>query len=186
MASFNDIWTRLRQSGSPLPYLLIDSAGIQGGEERIPKHIFSRLECLFSGDLAVELADVGPYLGLLGSHDSDVAHVVEDLLTRQIGILVALKGMTPDGGEPTFSEVHRHFRKFNIVYGPENNPLFFRYYDPRVMNLMCHALSKAQFAKLSEPCASIVICSDGQWLDLMHTISPHATTAYAPNLAGSK
>ena len=177
MASFNAIWTSLQQSGQPLPYLLIDCAGIVGGEERIPRHIFSELECLFVGDLGVELADVGPYLGLLRSLDLDVAGVVDDLLSRQVAILVALKGITPDGGGPTFSDVHRHFRKFNIVYGPENKSLFFRYYDPRVMNLMRHALSKEKFAQLSEPCASMVICSDGQWLDLMSAISPHATTA---------
>ena len=178
MASFNDIWTDLQQSGRPLPYLLIDCAGIAGGAERIPRHIFSELECLFVGDLGVELADVGPYLGLLRSLDSDVASAVDELLSRQVAILVTPKVITPDGGQPTFSEIHRHFRKFNVVYGPENKPLFFRYYDPRVMNLMCHALSTAQFSQLSMPCTSIVICSDGQWFDLvMHAILPHATTA---------
>ncbi len=133
MASFKDIWSNLQQAGKPTPYLLIDCAGIPGGEARIPTHIFSELECLFTGDLAVELADVGPYLGRLRSFDSDVASGVEDLLGRHVGTLVVLEDPAPDADELTFSQLHRHFRKFNVVYGPDNKPLFFRYYDPRVL-----------------------------------------------------
>ena len=48
-----------------MPFLLIDCAGLPGGEGQILKDLFSEVECLFTGDLAVELADVGPYLGRL-------------------------------------------------------------------------------------------------------------------------
>jgi hypothetical protein len=133
MASFTDIWFGLQQAGKPTPYLLIDCAGIEGGEARLPKHIFSELECLFTGDLAIELADVGPYLGRLQSFGPDVASAVEDLLSRHVGMLVVLEDNSPDQAVITFSQLHRHFRKFNVVYGPESKPLFFRYYDPRAV-----------------------------------------------------
>ena len=167
MASFADIWSGLQQAGKPLPYLLIDCAGIEGGEAGIPKQIFSELECLFTGDLAVELADVGPYLGRLNSFHPTVADTVKDLLSRHVGMLVVLQDAPPDTAEMTFSQLHRHFRKLNVVYGPTGNPLFFRYYDPRVVVDVLAVLSvkqlddffgAAEMLVLSTPEGSVIRC----------------------------
>lgn len=144
MTSFADIWAGLQQAGKPTPYVLIDCAGIDGGEARIPHDAFSEIECLFTGDLAIELANVGPYLGRLRSLEMDVANGVEDLLSRHVGTLVVLTDPAPEAAELTFSQVHRHFRKFNVVYGPDNKPLFFRYYDPRALTDVLKLLDAKQ------------------------------------------
>ena len=165
MASFADIWSGLQQAGKPLPFLLIDCAGIEGGEARIPKHIFSELECLFTGDLAEELADVGPYLGRLNSFHSAVADTVKDLLSRHVGMLVVLQDPPPDMAEITFSQLHRHFRKLNVVYGPTGNPLFFRYYDPRVVVDVLKVLDAKQLEAFFGPIDSLVLAThDGNVL----------------------
>jgi len=156
MASFKDIWTNLRETGKPTPYLLIDCAGIEGGSERIPRQIFSELECLFTGDLALELADVGPYLGRLRSFELDVASAVDDMLLRFVGILVELEGIEADGTEPSFSDIHRHFRKFNLIYGPHDDPLFFRYYDPRVIGDVLRTFSADQLEEFFGPVEAFV------------------------------
>ena len=157
MASFADIWSGLQQAGKPLPYLLIDCAGIEGGEARIPKHIFSELECLFTGDLAEELADVGPYLGRLNSFHSAVADTVKDLLSRHVGMLVVLQDAPPEKAEMTFSQLHRHFRKLNVVYGPNGNPLFFRYYDPRVVVDVLKVMDAKQLNAFFGPVDALVL-----------------------------
>jgi hypothetical protein len=160
MATFTEIWSSLQESGQPPPYLLIDCAGIEGGADRIPKHIFSELECLFTGDLAIELADVGPYLGSLKSFGSEIFNEVEDLLTRSIGILVVLNATLPEGTDRSFSQLHRHFRKFNVVYGPAGKPLFFRYYDPRTVGDVLKVLDAKQLDDFFGIVSTFVLIQD--------------------------
>ncbi len=47
--------------------------------------------------------------------------------------------------------LHRHFRKFNVVYGPEGKPLFFRYYDPRVIVDVLKVLDEQQLKAFFGP-----------------------------------
>ena len=95
---------------------------------QISRTVFAELECLFAGDLAVELADVAPYLGRLASLDESAESALEELLAKDVAILVI-----PADPNMELVQLHRHLRKFNVVYGPDGNPLFFRYYDPRVL-----------------------------------------------------
>jgi hypothetical protein len=155
MAQFRQIWSGLREAGTPSPYLLIDSAGLESGRAQIPEHIFSDLDCLFTGDLAVELADVGPYLGRLNSYEQEVLDSVEDLMLRHVASVVVPKG---DGlADAGFSYVHRHFRKMNVVYGPEGEPLFFRYYDPRVLPSVLRVMEPEQVALFFGPVQRILL-----------------------------
>lgn len=157
MSSFADIWGSLQQAGKPTPYLLIDCAGIDGGESRIPHHVFSELECLFTGDLAIELANVGPYLGRLKSYEPEVKAAVEDMLNVQVAMLVTLQDATDEQAEITFSQLHRHFRKFNVVYDPSGKPLFFRYYDPRVLIDVLAELNAEQLEAFFGPVGMLVL-----------------------------
>lgn len=140
-----------------MPYMLIDCAGIDGGEQRIPAQIFSELQSLFTGDLAVELADVGPYLGQLNSWSDATADVVQDLLDRHVGMLVLLKDAEPDKAEVGFTQLHRHFRKFNVVYDPSGKPLFFRYYDPQVLVDVLAVLDAKQLEAFWGPVETFVL-----------------------------
>lgn len=151
MSVFTEIWSQLKQPGLPAPYLLIDCAGVEGGAERLPRDIFDEFECLFTGDLAEELEDVAPYLGRLASLGPEAQAVVEDLLARHLGILVTLPPPTGNDEPPSFAQVHRHFRKFNVVYGPEGKPLFFRYYDPRVIVDVLKVLDEQQLKAFFGP-----------------------------------
>lgn len=157
MASLTDIWAQLQQAGKPPPYLLIDCAGVDGGQARLPVQAFDQIECLFTGDLAVELADVGPYLARLKSFAPEVTAAVGDLLVRHTGLLVVLQD--PPEGQPDipFAQLHRHFRKFNVTYGPNGNPLFFRYYDPRVLVDVLSVLEAKQLDAFFGPVETLVL-----------------------------
>ena len=144
-----------------MPYMLIDCAGIDGGEQRIPGQILSELQSLFTGDLEVELADVGPYLGQLNSWSDATADVVQDLLDRHVGMLVLLKDAEADKAEVGFTQLHRHFRKFNVVYDPSGKPLFFRYYDPRALVDVLAVLDVKQLEAFFGPVETLVL-SDGE------------------------
>ena len=155
MLSLQAIWSELTSEDAQPPYLLLDAAGFERGFGDIPADIFARLECLFSGDLAEELVDVAPYLGQLSAIDDGSKKVVGELLARQQAIMVQLQDP-----RVTFAELHRHFRKFNVVYGPEGNPLFFRYYDSRVLLDVLGALDPAQRASFFGPIAWLLV-ADG-------------------------
>jgi hypothetical protein len=156
MASFREIWTGLKQAGGGTPYLLIDCAGLDAGAAALPRDACAELECLFTGDLAEELADVAPYLGRVKDFEGDATGVAEDLLRRQVGMLVVLP-QAPDGEALTFSQLHRHFRKFNVVYDPQGKPLFFRYYDPRVIVEVLSVLEPQQLDAFFGPVESLVL-----------------------------
>lgn len=156
MLTFETLWAGLKQSGAPLPYMLVDAAGLDGTIRQLPRECFSQLACLFAGDLARELADVAPYLARFASFGPDAAAVAHDLLRRHAGVLLAPR---PDGTPEaaTFSQVHRHFRKFNVVYDPQGTPLFFRYYDPRVLPEIVRVLHSAQLRQFFGPLAQFVV-----------------------------
>jgi hypothetical protein len=168
MPTYQELWSQLRQPGAALPYLLIDCAGVEGGAARLPRDVFSEFECLFTGDLAEELEDVAPYLGCLKGWEGEAQAVVEDLLKRQVATLVTLRPV-PEGAEPpSFAQVHRHLRKFNVVYAPDGKPLFWRYYDPRVVVDVLKVLDDKQleafFGPMEQLCvaageAAVALCS---------------------------
>lgn len=157
MTTFAELWSGLQHPGKELPLLLIDCAGIEGGAAQIPRYIFSEVQCLFVGLLASDLADVAPYLGQLKSLGADVARTVENLMTRQAGLLVVPQDKLGDGFTPGFSKIYRHFRKCNLVQGPDGEKLFFRYYDPRVLIKVVQVLDSEQMAELFGPVDSFVV-----------------------------
>lgn len=120
-------------------WVLIDAAGLPNGLSSIDESKFSEVECLFTGDLADELADVAPYLGLVDVLNEAIIGYLQYLLQEQCAVFVM-----DEKKEMNFSETHRHFRKFNIVYGPQGEALFFRYYDERTLPAVLHVLDPSQ------------------------------------------
>ena len=157
LVSLASIWGSLEQARKPTPYVLIDCAGIDGGQSGILREAFSELECLFTGDLALELADVGPYLGRMKSYDPNVKAVLENMLESHVALLLTLEIPVAEHEEITFSQVHRHFRKFNVVYDPTGKPLFFRYYDPRVLVNVLAELDAEQLNDFFGPVDTMIL-----------------------------
>lgn len=83
--------------------------------------------CLYLGGKAVELATVAPYLLELKREDPFTQWVLNNGLGKSWGIF--LQSSAP------FKELHRHFRKFLMVYDEKGTPLYFRFYDPRVLRI---------------------------------------------------
>lgn len=175
MTTLIDWWTQARDEGLPPPCLLIDCAGLDGGQSALPREACSALECLFSGDLGEELADVGGYLAQLRGWDAAVCEVADDLMRRQLAVLLvkppsmdegaapaAVRG-EPGAGVPSFAQIHRHLRKFNVVYTPTGQPLFWRYYDPRSLPGVMASLDDARRQAFLGPfAAALVMREDGR------------------------
>jgi hypothetical protein len=84
-------------------------------------------ECLFMGELEPGMAEVAPYL----VHLERNAEFTEWLIDRGWGEHWGIFAVS-DGN---MKAMRQHFRSFLTVYGPDFKPLFFRYYDPRVLRV---------------------------------------------------
>ncbi len=84
---------------------------------------FSR--CLYRGEIEPDLAWVAPYLVRLEPDSVFTRFVFGSGWGRNWGIFVITQA--------EFDDVRRHFRRFLMVHSSDGKPLYFRYYDPRVM-----------------------------------------------------
>ncbi len=82
--------------------------------------------CLYRGELDPELEQVAPYLVLL-SPDTKLTDWVLSGIGHHWGIFAISKASMKD--------MRKHFRTFLMVYDPNNEPMYFRYYDPRVLRV---------------------------------------------------
>ena len=82
-------------------------------------------ECLFTGKLEPDMAEVAPYLVELHEEDAFTKWLFEQGWAQNWGIFLVSRG--------DLGEVWRHMRQHTRVYGPDRTRLFFRFYDPRVL-----------------------------------------------------
>jgi hypothetical protein len=163
MKALADLWTSMNSAGMEPPCLLIDCAGVKEGRAGLPTEAFASLKCLLSGALGSGLADVAPYLGQLLALDDQSRAVTERLLQKQAAILVVPR--RTDG----FAVLYRHFRKYNVVYDPAGEPLFFRYYDPRVMLDVVRAVQADRLRPMLEPVQMLVMADETGLVQVVQT-----------------
>lgn len=110
----------------PKLYAVLDGASIPGLLSLLRKHQIVHV-CLIRGELDPELAQTAPYLVQLPK-DSEFTKL---LLTQGLGNHWGILALSHND----FRTLRMHLRKFLTVWDPDGKPLFFRYYDPRVLRV---------------------------------------------------
>lgn len=114
-----------RLAGAPgRLYAVLDGASLPNLPEVLAGHRLEHI-CLLPGELDPDLALAAPYLAELPAVSPLAAAFLGEGLGRHWGILAA--------AEAPFRTLRMHLRKFLSVWDPDGRPLFFRYYDPRVL-----------------------------------------------------
>ena len=107
-------------------YAVLDGASIPDLLDRLvsdnPVNV-----CLYRGELEADLAEVAPYLVQLEPGSEFAEWIVTEGWGRHWGIFARIAAELDD--------TRRHFRRFLIVHDPDNDPMYFRYYDPRVLRV---------------------------------------------------
>ena len=105
-------------------YAVLDGASVPGLLKRLA---MAREEsaCLYRGELEPDLAEVAPYLVKLREKSEFTQWLLEEGWGRHWGVFA----VTPVGIEA----LRRHFRHFLRVKDHTGKILYFRYYDPRVL-----------------------------------------------------
>jgi hypothetical protein len=129
-------------------YAILDGASV---DELLDK-LFTlepEYECLYRGELEEDMAEVAPYLVCLKPDAEFTAWLLEHGWGKNWGIYVV--------SDADMRAMRRHFRTFLIVYDPDGKPLYFRYYDPRVLRLYLPTCNDAELETIFGPVTSYLL-----------------------------
>jgi len=109
-------------------YMIVDGASAIG---LLDYFVDTELEhcCLLSGELDPELAETAPYLIRLEQGHDLTNWLIDKGWANHVGVFCMADPAI------SFNDVRKHFRGFLMVRDAEGNPVFFRYYDPRVLRV---------------------------------------------------
>lgn len=107
-------------------YAILDGASAEQLPRTIDQYGIESV-CLLRGELDPDLAQAAPYLVRLFADSPFTDWVLSEGWGKHWGIFVVTTA--------NLRTLRQHFRSFLTVYDPDNVPLFFRYYDPRVLRV---------------------------------------------------
>ena len=129
-------------------YAVLDGASVPKLLEHLAPHA-GEYECLYRGELKPDLAAAAPYLVSL-KHDSELTEwIVQQGWGKHWGVFVLSPAELP--------VLRRHFRTFLIVHTSEGKPLYFRYYDPRVLRVHLPTCNAEELGQMFGPVTDYVM-----------------------------
>ena len=174
--SYSALGARLWRQPGLRPCVVLDGAGVPGLPQRLRQPSAPRSECLYRGELAPDLAEVAPYLVELPRSGP----FLDGLLSgwgQHWGVYL----LVPEALD--FAALRRHLRRLNLVRGAQDEPMLFRWYDPRVLRLLAPLMDAAQLEWLFGPVHSFVLESDAApiGLELTRADGLLASSSFGPD-----
>ena len=122
---------------------ILDGASVPGLLERLDAERSLEAACLFQGELAPDMAEVAPYLVRLEPQSELADWVLGTGWGQHWGSFV----ITRQG----FRALRNHLRGLTLVYRRDGTPLYFRFYDPRVLRVFLPTCTPAQLKQMFGP-----------------------------------
>jgi hypothetical protein len=123
-------------------FALLDGASVPGLLQKLlqlkPEH-----ECLYRGEVKPDIAEVAPYLVRLEPEAEFTEWVLEQGWGKHWGVFA----LSP----AALATLRRHFRPLLIVHDADGKPLYFRYYDPRVLRTYLPTCNAQELAAMFGP-----------------------------------
>jgi hypothetical protein len=129
-------------------FAVLDGAAIPDLRRQLWEHK-PQYECLFRGELKPDMAEVAPYLVKLEPRHPFTAFVLDSGWGQHWSIFAQSASTLP--------ELRRHFRTFFLVHDNNNRPLYFRYYDPRVLRVFLPTCNEAQLQTMFGPVTGYIV-----------------------------
>lgn len=107
--------------------------------------------CLYTGSLNADLASAAPYIARIDQPSPLADRLFLELWDRHPGIYFF--------ADADLHALRRHFRQFTIVYAPGAKPVYFRFYDPRVLRTYLPTCSTPQLRRFFGPVRRF-LCED--------------------------
>ena len=129
-------------------YAVLDGASVEGLLGKLQEHQ-PECYCLYREELTPDVAEVAPYLVALEPGRPFADWAIEKGWGRHWGIFALC--------EEGCRAMRQHFRRFVKVESPEGKPLYFRFYDPRVLRAFLPTCNGAELAELFGPIACYIM-----------------------------
>lgn len=144
------IWKPRADGSLPSIYAIVDAARGYAAFDKIMAAETDKV-CLYRGELHPELAKAAPYLLAL-TPDLPITSWLLNGWGESWGIFVQ---STAD-----MRLLRRHFRTFLMVYDENRKPMYFRYYDPRVLRVFLPTCKAEELKVLFGPVEEYIMESE--------------------------
>lgn len=134
-----------------LTYVVLDGAAIDRLLARLHAPDCPPGKCLFPGELAADMMAVAPYVLPFDPRSTFGEWVLEAGWGRHYGVILHTRA--------DLAGIWRHLRTIVKVFDADGRPLYFRFYDPRVLRLFLPTCSAAQLGTLFGPIEAF--CCEG-------------------------
>lgn len=131
-----------------IPYAILDGASVPDLLDKLYE-MEPEWVCLYRGELEPDLAEVAPYLVRLRHDDPFTMWVVNKGWGHHWGIFLRAPA--------DIDSMRRHFRRFLIVHDPEGKPLYFRFYDPRVLRIYLPTCNSGELSEFFGPVSEYIL-----------------------------
>lgn len=138
-------------NGETQVYAVLDAASIPNLLSLLAEHAVEHV-CLYRGELDPELAQTAPYLVHVSVESPFSRLLFQRGWGNHWGILVLSK--------EALRALRMHFRKFLMVFDPDGKPLYFRYYDPRVLRVYLPTCNEDELNTFFGPVSAYVVESE--------------------------
>jgi len=138
----NHLFKSVEGQAAPNIYTILDAARDESIYKKIQEAGLAD-GCLYHGTKAVELAEVAPYFVSLKPDGHFTEWLFEKGWGNSWGIFLE-SSAAPD-------QLKRHFQKFLTVYDEDGNPLYFRFYDPRVLRVYMPTCNEEELEMIFGP-----------------------------------
>lgn len=149
------LWKRLWQEAeNRFAYAVLDGAQNNSLLDWLHGPDAPQSECLFASELSPDMAEVAPYLVQLDFGSRFSTELIKNGWSSNWGILLISSVELP--------VVWRHLRQHTQVYGPDLEPMYFRFYDPRVLRMFLPTCDKTQLRDFFGGIEFILAAGEGE------------------------
>ncbi len=126
-------------------FAVLDGASLPGLLDRLYGVVRPEFECLYAGDIKPDLAETAPYLVRLEQESEFTEWVLSEGWGKHWGVFAV--------APLDFKSFRKHLRRFLVVYDSTTKPLYFRYYDPRVLRVFLPTCKEGELNEFFGPAA---------------------------------
>jgi len=158
-------------------FAILDGAAIPNLLDKLYVADRPEFECLYTGEIAPDLAEAAPYLVRLEPGAEFTEWVLTEGWGKHWGVFTISNG--------DFRALRPHLRHFLVVHDVKGKSYYFRFYDPRVLRTYLPACNPGELASFFGPIQTWVIEGEDPQTALRFDVSDGKLASHQDPLAGT-